>query len=378
MSAVLKIVLDQAISPEPGGIARYAEELTRALIATAPRGCRVEGIISAQPTERIEALAARLPGLGELHRVTLPRRELAAAWQLGLASGAGDGMIHAPGLLAPLRRHNRSLDHTQVVVTVHDTLAWNAPKTLTHASVTWQKQSMKRVRKHADAVIVPSHAVAEQLAQIVDLGDRVRVIPPAVSPGLVVPADAKWRAGNLDLPADYILTLGSLDPRRGLEPLLQALALPDAPDLPLLILGPATWGAVSVAQAADEAGLAEGRVRTLGYLSDADLAVVYARASAFIYPSTRESSGLPVLEALTLGTPVIHSDDPALLEVAGGAGYPVEAGGPGYPERLAAALAEVLGDEERRAHLRVLGQDRAQAFGWNDSAERVWALHAEM
>lgn len=378
MSTTLRLILDQAIHTVPGGIARYSEELTRALIRTAPRGCRVEGIVAAHPQERIDDLAARLPGLAQMTRLSLPRRELHTAWQLGIAGASGEGIVHAPGLLAPLRRHHRATDHNQTVVTVHDTLAWTDPKSLTPASVAWQKQMLKRARKHADAVVVPSHAVAESLAEIAALGDRLRVIPSAVSPTLAVPIDADWRAGNLDLPEHYLLTLGSLDPRRGLGALIEALADPSAPDLPLLVLGPDAWGSLSVAQVADDAGLAEGRVRTLGHVSEPDLAVIYARATAFIYPSVRESTGLPVLEAFGLGTPVIHSDSPALIEAGGGAGLTVESGGAGYPERLTAALNEVLYDSELRERMSVAGRDRAQAFGWDDAAERTWALHAEL
>lgn len=376
MSAVLRVILDSALTPGHGGNGRYAEELTRALIATAPRGCSVHGVVSAQPQERIDELAARLPGITEIQRTNLPRRELTTAWQLGITTQLGEGMIHAPSLLAPLRRHDR--ESAQIVVTLRNTLAWTDPKSLTPTSVAWQKQMLKRARKHADALVVPTHAVAAKLAEIADFGDRVRVIPEAPASTLALPSDASWRASNLDLPERYLLTLGSLDPRRGLDPLLQALARPGVPDLPLLVIGPDAWGSSSLAAAADEAGLAEGRVRALGDLGSADLATVYARAALFVYPSVRESTGLPLLEAFSLGTPVLHTDDPALLEISGGAGEAVEAGDDGFAERLAASIIELIEDDERRERLGFAGTDRAQVFGWRDSAERVWALHAEL
>lgn len=366
------------VTPLPNGLSRYAEELTRALIQTAPKGCAVEGIVSALPPEKIEAVEAALPGLAALHRTTLPRRELAAAWQLGIVPTLGTGMIHSPSLLAPLRRHEREFDATQMIVTIHDTLPWTHPKSLTPTTVAWQKGMVKRARKHADAIVVPTHAVAEQLAEFVDFGDRVRVIPGAVASSLTLPLDAEWRASKLDLPPEYVLTVGSLDPRRGLTSLISGLGTPGAPDLPLLVLGPDTWGELSLAVVADEAGLPEDRVRALGYLSDTDLAVVLARASVFVYPSLQEGFGLPLIEAFSFGTPVVHSDDPALMEVAGGAGVAVERGKKGYPERLADAVASVLGDTERAQRLRVAGQDRARSFSWRDSAERVWALHADL
>ncbi|MET0862447.1 MAG: glycosyltransferase family 1 protein [Microbacterium sp.] len=378
MATTLRMVVDQMITPVPNGISRYAEELARALVQTAPRGCTVEGIVSALPPEKITLIEEALPGLTQLHRTTLPRRELAAAWQLGIVPTLGTGMIHSPSLLAPLRRHEREFDQTQIVVTIHDTLAWTHPKSLTPTSVAWHKAMAKRARKHADAIVVPTHAVAEQLADIIDYGDRIRVISGAVASDLTLPADADERAARLDLPAEYVLSVGTLDPRRGLTSLITGFGQPGAPDIPLLVLGPDSWGELSLAAVADEAGLAEGRVRALGYLSDADLAVVLDRASVFVYPSLHEGFGLPLIEAFTFGTPVVHSDDPALVEVAGGAGVAVERGGKGYPERLTAAVASILEDGSSASRLRIAGQDRARAFSWRDSAERVWALHADL
>jgi glycosyltransferase involved in cell wall biosynthesis len=378
VSIVLRVVVDQMATPAPTGVGRYTRELTRGLIATAPTGCTVEGIVSALPQDKVDALEAALPGLGALHRTTLPRRELAAAWQLGIAPTLATGMIHAPGLLAPLVKHDTASDGTQIVVTVHDTLAWTHPASLTPATVSWNKAMLKRARKHADAVVVPSHAVAQRLAEIVDLGDRVRVIGGAASDDLVVPPDADARAARLGLPADYILTIGTLDPRRGLTDLITALGLPGAPDLPLLILGPDTWGELTVAAVADEAGLPDDRVRALGVVDDADLAVLLSRATVFVHPGRQEGFGLPIVEAFRFGTPVVHSDDAALLEVAAGAGVAVELDGKGYPERLAAALADTIGDTDRLRRLRVLAEDRERAFSWRDSAERVWQLHADL
>lgn len=100
-----------------------------------------------------------------------------------------------------------------------------------------------------------------------------------------------------------------------------------------------------MASVADEQGLDETRVRALGVLSDADLAVVLSRATLFVYPSIAEGFGLPVLEAMHFGVPVVHSDDPALMEVAADAGVAVErTDAKNYPERLALAMSSVLAD----------------------------------
>ena len=377
----LRVIIDQMVATVPGGIGRYTEELTRELIATAPRGCDVEGIISKVPDETYDETLARLPGLGGLTRLSLPRRELARAWQHGFSTGAkGRGMIHATSLLAPLRKIDRiNSIGEQVAVTIHDVVPWTHPETLTKHGVAWHKGLAKRARRYADAIVVPTHAVAAELREFVNFGDRVRVIGGAVSSKLVVPENADERASELDLPAEYILTVGTLEPRKGLAPLIAALARPGVPDLPLLIAGPDGWGDLDVARVVAEAGLPAERVRTLGFVSDSDLALLLDRASLFVYPSLAEGFGLPVIEAMNFGTPVIHSDVPALLEVTAGASVSVARDDPaGYPERIASAITRVLGDTQLFERLSVGGYDRARAFSWRDSAEKVWQLHADL
>ncbi len=124
-------------------------------------------------------------------------------------------------------------------------------------------------------------------------------------------------------PTQYVLAVGTLEPRKGLDALIAAMGRPEAPDIPLLIAGPDGWGDVSVERLRDEAGLSEDRVRALGRLSDEDLAVAMRRATVFVFPSRAEGFGLPVVEAFALGTPVIHSDAPALLEISADAGLAV-------------------------------------------------------
>ncbi|NUU04788.1 glycosyltransferase family 1 protein [Leifsonia sp. C5G2] len=378
----LRVVVDELVSDEPGGARRYTEELTRQLIATAPRGCEVEGILSNVSDEQLEEVRRRLPGIATLTRLPLARRELSLAWQSGLAVGGASGMLHAPTLLAPLRKHDR-LEHQQVAVTIHDTLAWTHPESLGTGATLWTKTMAKRARRHADAVVVPTHAVADRLAEFIDFGDRIRVIGGAPATTLRLPADADERAERLGLPERYAFTLGTVEPRKGLAPLIRAMARPEVQELPLLIAGPDRVGERSATGVAAAAGLPEDRVRPLGRLEDADLAVALDRATLFVYPSLAEGFGLPIVEAFKFGLPVVHSDDPALVEVAAGAGVVVQrpetAGDDAaYTERLATAIGRVLSDGELRSHLSVLASDRARAFSWRDSAERVWQLHADL
>src|SRR5690606_21043341 len=166
---------------------------------------------------------------------------------------------------------------------------------------------------------------------------------------------------------------------KGIEPLIRSLAHPDAVDLPLIIAGPSGWGDVDVDAIAADAGLPPGRVRAVGFLHDADLATAISRATVVVHPTLADGFGLTVIEAFSLGAPVVHSAAPALVEVAAGAGRVVDhTDADRYPERLAQAVAEVVGDADARERMRLDGLDRARAFSWRDSAERVWQLHADL
>jgi len=379
VTTTLRVVVDQIVAPVPGPIGRYTLDLSRAIVAAAPKGCEVEGIVSSSLPDDYDRVLQEVPGLTGLYKSSLARRELAAAWQLGVTTSPGGGMIHGTSLFAPLRKHDRERGD-QTVVTVHDVLAWTHPESLSAASVAWQKGMMKRARKHADAIVVPTHALAERLAQVADFGDRVRVIGTAPRSGLAVGADADVRAARLGLPAEYLVVPGTLEPRKGLVDVLAALGRKGVPEIPIVVLGPETWGDQHVAMVADENGVDASRVRHFDDLNTADLAVVIARALAFVAPSHDEGAGTTLIEAFSLGTPVVHSDAPAFLEVSAGSGLavPVGTGLDGYADRLAAAITAVVTDRGLAERLAIAGSDRSRAFSWRDAGERVWQLHADL
>ncbi|NNC13064.1 glycosyltransferase family 4 protein [Planctomonas sp. JC2975] len=374
----LRVIVDDVLSDVPDGVSRYSLELTRQLVATAPRGCVVEGVIAAHDETDRRRLQELLPGLADVHSLPVGPREVALAWQMGVKLPMGGGLIHAPSLLAPLFRHDTD-DLDQTTVTVHDASAWTASDKLGLTQTAWQKAMFKRARKFADAIVVPTHAVAEQLEDVAHLGDRIRVIGGAPSDTLRLPADADVRAARLRLPAQYVATVSSLDPRKGLRELLKAMSHPLLDGMPLVVVGPEEFRGETISTVAMECGLPEGRVLVLGTLEDEDLAVVLSRAGVFAYPNLASGFGLPVVEAMRFGTPVVHSDDPAVREVAFGAGIAVpREDAKGYPARLAQAIAAVLADPGVQERLRFAGMDRSAAFSWRDSAERVWLLHAEL
>jgi glycosyltransferase involved in cell wall biosynthesis len=278
-------------------------------------------------------------------------------------------LVHAPTPLAPPRRG------TPVVVTVHDAVPWTHPGTLTPRGVAWHRAVIERAAREADALVVPTQAVADELARHVTPARPVHVVGEGVSGDLRVPPDADVRAAALDLPGEpYLVTLATVEPRKGLDVLLDALARPTAPRVPLLVAGQPGWGGVDVAARASELGLGD-RVHVLGRLPDADLAVVLSRATALVAPSRAEGFGLPVLEAMSAGVPVVSSDAPALAEVGGGATVTVPVGD---ADALADALAEVVGSAELRAHLVEAGRRRAEDFSWSAAARRLWALYADL
>lgn len=373
----LRVIIDEMLASSPGSVGRYTEELVRQLIVTAPRGCYVEAVVAASTEAEYATIHERLPGLNALHKSALARRELQAAWQHGFTRLPGKGMVHATSLLAPLARHDRLNDGDQIAVTVHDVVAWTNPDALSARLVSWNKSMLKRAQRYADAIVVPSHAVADQLGEIMDLGDRVRVISGAASTALDVPDDADERAERLGLPERYILAIGGLDPRKGIDQLVAAMPR-ISQGVPLLIIGPSADDATLAANV-ESAGLEPDRVRGLGTLADPDLAVALDRATVFAYPNVAEGFGMPVLEAFTLGTPVVHSDAPALLELAVDAGVVVEHGDDeGYGGRLADGINSVLDDAALAERLAYSGSDRAKAFSWRSSAEKVWQLHADL
>lgn len=367
----LTVVAEQLASRVPGGIGRYTASLLPELIRAAPAGWQVEALVAGHPQAVVDDLAARFPGLAGVRRLPYPPRLLPELWRRGVPGTMPGGRVHAASALAPLSARS----HT--VVSLHDAVPWTHPETLTPHGAAWHRAMGKRAARYADGIAVLTQAVADQLAGFEDFGDRLHVVPPAVSPTLVLPGDADERAAALGLPERYVLTVGTLEPRKALGALIEAMASPAAPPLPLVVVGPTGWGGVSVTDAAARAGLGPDRVVPLGFRSDADLAVAYDRATVFAFPSLAEGFGLPVLEALSFGTPVVTSDDPALVEVGAGAALVVaREPAASYPARLAEGIRSLVEDPGDAARRAAAGLSRAADFSWRATADAVWAMHS--
>jgi len=264
-----------------------------------------------------------------------------------------------------------------LVVTIHDVVPWTHPETLTPHGAAFHRRMGERAAKEADLIVTPTVAVAERVRHLLAPRAEVVAVPPGFSSDLRVPDDARERRarhiGHIG-GGDYLLFVGTAEPRKGLDTLLDALSVPPLKGQSLVVVGPQGWGGVDVGQGARTRGIG-GRVTVTGRVDDADLAALYAGASLVVIPSRAEGFGLPVLEAMNLGVPVITSDDPAMREVGAGAAQTFTVGD---PAAMGAAAFRVLSDAALRADMIDKGRVRALDFDWLDSARTLWNLYARL
>ena len=375
MVATLRVVLDQVVAPTDRSLSEASRELARALVAGAPSGCEVEAIAPAGG----EDVAAAIPGLADVRRAALARRELSGALQFGLATGLGGGMIHSPSLFAPLVKHDRVHNNDQTVVTVWDLRPWEAPVELPRPVVAWHKAMLRRAVKYADAVVVPTHSLAARLVEIApQLGDRVRVIAGASPLGFSVPSDEIGRRRELDLPEGFVLLAGGPLGSEGLDTGLAAVAASGV-DLPVVVIDVEEGHEPAVVELASAAGLPERRMHVRGSLDAADRGAVFGGAVAFVAPSRRAAFPWRLVDALTLGVPVVAASSAVHDEVVVDGGVLVPgADAAEVASGMGEALARGLGSTAAAERLGVLAGDRGRAFSWREAADKVWMLHAEL
>jgi len=366
----LVVLAEQLLAPVPGGTGRYTRELLTALAAHAPAGWTVSSAVArhADPSEAV------LAGVDGPKVLPLPPKLLAAAWQRGFPLWPGGDAVHATTPLAPpAPKRGRSL-----VVTVHDTVPWTHPDTLTKHGAAWHRAMISRAAERASAIVVPTNAVAAELSQHAPGTARVHVIGHGVPKALTEPVDeagAERIRRRLGLPERYVLAIGTVEPRKGLDILIEAMARPTAPELPLVVVGQPGWGGVNLSSLASNRGLPAERLIVLGKVTDAELAVVLRAASVLVVPSLAEGFGLTLLEGMAVGVPVVHSDAPALIEVAGGTGVLVRRKD---PASLASALRGVFADPARTEVRVAAAAVRARRYSWEAAARSVWNIHLEL
>jgi glycosyltransferase involved in cell wall biosynthesis len=252
-------------------------------------------------------------------------------------------VLHCTTMRGPLRTG------LPVVVTVHDCALLRHPE----AFPPWHRHTGRVALRHgarnADAVVAVSAFTRDELVELLEVpAERIHIVPNGVEP--IFTPDGPAAAG------DYVLAVGTLEPRKNLARAVEATQLAE---VELRVVGAAGWGGVEVPGWA-------------GRVSDDELAALYRGARCLVFPSLYEGFGLPVLEAMACGTPVVTTRGGATEEVAGGAAVLVDALD---ATAIAAGIAEA---EARRDELRPLGLERARAFSWSRSADLVETLWREL
>ncbi len=374
MTGRVVVAVEQLRRPVPGGIGRYARGLLDGLRGLG--GPDVELVASRHLGHAGDPLSA----WGYPVRASvLPAPLLTTAWDLGLAPVRAAELVHSVSLAAPPVRPRRARGGPLLVVTVHD-LAWRAhPDATTRRGRRWHDAALRRALERADAFVVPSLPVAEILVAAGADPGRVRAISHGVDhlqePDAAGAASLLRRLGVAD---GYLLTVSTLEPRKNLARLVAAFARARQSlggPWPLVVVGPRGWG--------DAVGETRGVVAA-GAVDEGVLTALYQGARAFAYVPLVEGFGLPALEAMACGVPVVASvtvPSTALQPGAPAAGA-LQPGAPAAGARVAAlrvdpttvediasALVRASCDDRLRSLLVAQGRTLVEPLTWKASAE---------
>ncbi len=319
------------------GVERYASEILRCL------GPRVEVVKPPRPMTGLQ---------GHLwEQFLLP------------AQVGKDQILWSPANTGPLAVSRQ-------VVTIHDLSVLDHPEWFNPNFRLWYMLLLPRLARRAKTVLTVSEHSRRSIIRRFDLPEEnVIAVPDAVNLEQFRECDPAPVRAKYELNQRYVLFVGSLDPRKNLDRLLQAwMRLTEFRDLQLVIAGSRTniFRPVAVSET-------RRRTKFLGYVPDEDLPGLYSGATFFIMPSLFEGFGLTVLEAMACGTPVITSYAGALPEVVGNAAIQID---PTSAEAMAEAMRTLLLDADLRSELKRKGLERARQFSWERSAEAVWEILA--
>jgi glycosyltransferase involved in cell wall biosynthesis len=333
LPAVLQVGLD--VSPlalTRAGTARYLRSLLAAL-----------------EDEEVDVRRYELAGSGRARKLWRD-----SAWYLSslprAAAGDGVDVLHCPTQRAPIR------SRVPLVVTIHDVAVLQHPETFNLWTRRYSAFALPRVVHAARRVIVGSDFSRREVAELLDVPDeKLRVIPYGVS-GLFMAPNRSAAAG------DYVLAVSTLEPRKNLARLVEGFRRAELNGLELRVVGAEGWGGVEVRG---------DNVRWLGEIPDGELARQYRGAAAVAYVSLYEGFGLPVLEAMASGAPVVAPAEPPFSEYAEGIAVGVD---PRDPDSIAAGLREAV---ERGPELGPRGRERAHAFTWRRAAQAHVEVYRE-
>ncbi len=361
----MRILVD-ATTWVPGrtGIGLYTERLLRALRTHAP------------DDELI--LASNLPLTDVDIDVTRagPKMPIRAAWMQTAMPVHGlikrPDVAFYPNYMAPL------LPTCPTVVTVHDMAVFLYPETFTWKKRVLQRALLPAILKRVDAIVTPSHASRRDLLKLIDLDPR-RVVPIhlAADPRLAQPLDdttASRIAAELDLPERYLLAVSTLEPRKNLVRLIEAFETVGQrdKDVQLVLVGGKGWRDDGIRRAIQKSSMAD-RIVTTGYVTFDALRVVYRNAIALCYPSLYEGFGLPVVEAMACGCPVLTSRGSSLDEVADDAALVVEATA---IDQIIDGMTNLVQSATLRDELREKGHARAARLSWDRTAKHTREVFA--
>ncbi len=350
------------------GIGRYTYNLIDALARRAPDDRFVVLCNSALRNTRYDLAAlARLPNI-ELRRVAVPTFSLGEQFQLPISHAQ---LFHSPYFVKPY------VSRVPTLVTIFDVIPLLFPRAVSGRARFFFRWAVWLAAQTSARVIVPSVATREDLlARVRVPREKIAVIPLAADARLAPPSDAAIaHVREKYALAQYVLYVGINKPHKNLTTLLEAWARVET-DAALVLAG--AWDARYASEVRDQRSGVSGRrsaVKHIGNVDDADLPALYAGATAFVMPSLYEGFGLPPLEAMACGAPVICSNAASLPEVVGDAALLVN---PRDPEEIAQAISRLLADAARRDELRAKGFARAARFSWDQTARETLSVYRQI
>jgi glycosyltransferase involved in cell wall biosynthesis len=261
------------------------------------------------------------------------------------------------------------------VVTVYDMVWLRCPETTTRYNLFVQTMCARRAIADADCAIVISRTTQDELIQALGVPrEKTQLVYPGVDDRYQAQDQVKaaeYISRKYGVPRRYLATVGIVHPRKNQQFLVKVLGILKKNgqlDCPLLVVGPMGWKNSPLFREIQAAGLTESDIRFLGYIPDEDMPLFYAGAQVFLFPTLYEGFGLPPIEAMACGAPVIASDSPCMPEVLGDAAILESLTS---PERFATSIVRVLSDDQVRDALRTKGIQRAQRFRYQTSVKQL-------
>ncbi len=363
-SELLKVSIDVSSVPmRPAGAGRYAIELASGLVERAVN--EEIYLVTTRASKRYWQDIA--PGSHLIPTVPSQRPLRLLYEQIGMGRDlrrSGIGLHHGIHYTMPRRFAGPR------VVTIHDTTLIEHPEWHERSKVVFFGEAIRAAAKYADALICPSHATAARVMELLEPRADVFVVYHGV--------DTDWLSvPDVPLPPGvgprYLLFVGTLEPRKDLPTLVEAFSQVgrEDPDLRLVIAGQVGWMAEESLAAIQRSRFSERIVR-LDYVDDSTLSTLYRNASAFVYPSLYEGFGLPVIEAMAAGIPVVTTRDSVMVEVSRGNVVQAE---PSDPTSLSQGIRRVLAGGPEIGRKVQLARATAASYTWEASVEAHLAIY---